>query len=115
MEKQPYTDNPTLDRFLTEMVGGIHDIKNTLESHTGVHNNIMDAVGKSNNKLDYTNGKVGELIKWRERINGGMAVAGVFMSIIVIPILAWSVYSLVRLPQTIQESIQEALVVYEIP
>lgn len=90
-------------------------IKAMLESHTEVHKNIMDTVGSSNTKLDYTNGKVGELIKWRERMNGGAAVAGVFMSVIVIPILAWSVYSLVKLPETIRESVQEALVIYETP
>ena len=90
-------------------------IKGMLESHTDVHKNIMDTVSSSNTKLDYTNGKVGELIKWRERMNGGAAVAGVFMTIIVIPILSWSVYSLVKLPETIRGSVQESLVIYETP
>ena len=115
MEEQPYTNDKQLDRFLTEMVAGINDIKRTLSEHTDVHNEIVGMVGKSNTKLDYTNGKVGELIKWRERMNGGSAVAGIFMSIIVIPILGWSVWTLIHLPIMIQEAVQDALVVYEIP
>lgn len=115
MEEQPYTDNPTLDRFLTEMVAGIKDIQRTLSEHTDVHNDIAIMVEGCNEKLNYTNGKVGELIKWRERINGGSIVSGIFMSVIVIPILGWCVYSLITLPERINQVVKDALVIYEIP
>lgn len=105
-------ENPFTNREITAM---FETIKGLLEAHTLVHNDIVTAVGEVDTKVGYTNGKVGELIKWRERINGGAIVAGAFMTVIVIPILGWCVYSLVKLPETIHNSVEEALSVYEVP
>lgn len=61
-----------------------------------------------------TNGSVADLNRWRERMNGGAIVAGVFMTVIVIPILAWSLYVLVNINQTVHESVDAALSAYNI-
>lgn len=95
-----------------EITAMCHSISERLDMHMKLSSDANDEIIELQK---YTNGKVGELVKWRERVNGGAAVAGVFMSIIVIPILGWSVWSLVHLPQMIQKAVQEALVVYEIP
>lgn len=112
MPEQPYTEDQHLDRFLTELSGRISNIQETLAEHTNVHTKTLAEV-------KYTNGKVGEVMKWRERVNGGALVAGIFMSVVVMPILAWSVYTLVRLPETVrnatQQAVQDALIIYETP
>lgn len=61
-----------------------------------------------------TNGSVADLNRWRERVNGGAIVAGVFTTVIVIPILAWSLYVLVNIQQTVHESVDQALSAYNI-
>lgn len=61
-----------------------------------------------------TNGSVADINRWRERMNGGAAVAGVFMTFIVIPILAWAIFVLVHITDTIHNSVQEALQAYDI-
>lgn len=61
-----------------------------------------------------TNGSVADLNRWRERMNGGAMVAGVFMTIVVMPILCWAIYVLVNLPHTIDDSVQKALQAYDI-
>lgn len=61
-----------------------------------------------------TNGSIADLNKWKERINGGAIVAAVFMTLIVMPILCWSIYVLVKLPETVNDSIQKALSVYDL-
>lgn len=61
-----------------------------------------------------TNGSVAEINKWRERMNGGAIVLSFFMSVVVLPVLTWAIIVLVNLPQTINNSIQKALSVYDI-
>lgn len=61
-----------------------------------------------------TNGSVADINKWRERVNGGSIVAGVFMTIVVMPILAWAIYVLVNINSVIHQSVDEALSAYDI-
>lgn len=61
-----------------------------------------------------TNGSVANLNRWRERINGGAAVTGVFMSLVVMPILVYAIITLVNLPTTINEAVNKALSSYSI-
>lgn len=77
-----------------------HDITNDLQ-------NILTQTTK-------TNGSVADINKWRERMNGGATVAGIFMSIVVLPILGWALYVLVNLPNTVHEAVDQALSVYDI-
>lgn len=61
-----------------------------------------------------TNGKVADINKWRERMNGGAVVAGFFMTTIVLPILGWAIYVLVNVNNTIHKSVDEAISAYQI-
>lgn len=61
-----------------------------------------------------TNGAVADLNRWRERMNGMGIATGVFMSMIVLPILIWSVYVLVNIKETVHQSIDDALSAYNI-
>lgn len=61
-----------------------------------------------------TNGTVADLNRWRERINGGAMVAGVFMTIVVMPILVYAIITLVNMPTTINDAVDKALSVYDI-
>lgn len=56
-----------------------------------------------------TNGSVADINKWRERVNGGSIVAGIFMTVIVIPILGWALFVLVNLPTTVHQAVDDAL------
>lgn len=77
-----------------------HDIANDLQEI------------KAQTKL--TNGTVADVNRWRERINGGALVAGIFMTIIVMPILCWAIIVLVGLPSTTDEAVNKALSAYEV-
>ncbi len=61
-----------------------------------------------------TNGSVADLNRWRERINGGAMVAGVVMTIIVMPILVYAIITLVNLPTSIDTAVNKALSAYDI-
>lgn len=74
------------------------------------YQDITDALIRIETQTTKTNGHVADINKWRERMNGGAVVAGVFMTFVVMPILAWSLIVLVNLPNTINNGIQEALV-----
>lgn len=51
MEAQPFTDNPHLDRFLTEMSGDMKDIQKTLLEQNEVHEKILAQTLKTNGRV----------------------------------------------------------------
>lgn len=53
------------------------------------------------------NGRMTKMERWQSYMMGAFSM----LTLVVVPILAWALYSLVHLPQTIQE----ALSVYELP
>lgn len=61
-----------------------------------------------------TNGSIADINKWRERMNGGAVVAGVFMTTVVVPILAWSLYTLINIDKSVHSAVNEALSAYNI-
>lgn len=97
MEQPSGQDLPYTNRELREKW---HDMSNGVQ-------NILNQTTK-------TNGSVAEINRWRERINGGAIVAGIFMTVVVVPILAWSLYVLVNINQTINSSIIQVLSAYDI-
>lgn len=105
MTEQPYTNNPKLDRFITNMEHGIEGIKETLIEHTVVHSQILE-------QTTNTNGKVASIQKWRERANG-IVLAVTFLFPFILGGLWW--VSSIVLHNSIESAIQEALSVYEIP
>lgn len=94
-------------RFMTmesELKNLHHEL---LNPETGVLTEVRTGVR-------YTNGKMAELIKWRERVNGGAIVAGVFMSFIVMPILGWAVFTLININTSVATAVSSALSAYDI-
>lgn len=93
---------------MTELSSGeiklmLKRIDEKIDEHTSVHGDIIDSIEKLHKKVDYTNGKVGELVRWRERVYGMSQVA----SIVVIPILAWALYQIVTIDDQIAQSVDE--------
>lgn len=92
------------NREINAMFAGV---MNKLDDHSVVHDKILSAVNT-------TNGKVADIQRWREQVNGGAKVAAFFMAMIVMPILGWSIFVLSQRENKIHDSIDEALSAYEI-
>lgn len=75
---------------------------------------VRESLERIEEQTKKTNGSVADVNRWRERANGGFAVAGAFMAFVIIPILGWSLYVLWNLPQTLDESIDKALSAYDV-
>lgn len=88
----PYTNREIREHW--------HDVKNDLQ--------------EIKLQTQATNGSVANINKWRERMNGGAIVAGVFMTVVVIPILIWSISILVNIKETIHNSVVDTLQAYDI-
>lgn len=76
--------------------------------------NTSTSLGSIETQTLKTNGSVADINKWRERANGGFFVAAAFMTVVIIPILGWALYVLVNLPQTVHESVDQALSAYDV-
>lgn len=92
MDDAPYTNREIREKW--------HDIANDLGA-------ILTQTTK-------TNGSIAEINRWRERVNGGAMVASIFMGAIVMPILAWSIYTLVHINGIINSAVHDALQAYNI-
>lgn len=76
-------------------------------------NDIFLALGRIETQTIKTNGSVAEIKAWKERTKGAMWASGLFISIIVIPILSWSIYTLVNIAGKIN-SLETTLQSYNI-
>lgn len=61
-----------------------------------------------------TNGSIAAINRWRERLNGGMYVAGVFIVMIVLPILTFALITLINIDSKVSQAVQSALSGYNI-
>lgn len=85
------------------------------ESNTSTSLHLLDQKADSiETQTKKTNGSVADINRWRERMNGMGAASAVFMTLIVMPILVWSIVTLVNIKETIHQSIDDALSAYEI-
>lgn len=94
MPEQDFTNREINDKF--------NNLMSKLDAHTIVHSQILNAVNE-------TNGKVADVQKWRERMNGGSLVASFFFAVLVIPILTWAVYTLAHIETIIDESVTKTV------
>lgn len=96
------------DNFTNREIKTMFDsLKETLQEHGKTHADILTAVKT-------TNGKVADIQGWRERMNGGAIVASSFMGVVIIPIIAWVVYSVLNMDTIVERSLDKALQTYEI-
>jgi len=114
MPEEPYKNREVKEMFdaADERADAFHD--KLLERMSVFEDNTTSSLDRIETQTTKTNGAVADINKWRERINGGAIASGVFMTVIVIPILCWAIYVLVNIQQTIHQSIDEALAAYEI-
>ena len=82
---------------------------------SGMFKVITDGNDRIEEQTKKTNGSVAEINKWRERVNGGALVASIFMSVIVIPMFSWCIYTMLHIDDMISSGIKDALSVYETP
>ena len=101
--EQPFTNNAQLDRFLTNMDNAMTRLSDKLDGHAEVHDKILQ-------QTTATNGKVASIQKWRERLNGAIAVM-IFLIPTILGFLGWMAYEISHL----DTKIHEALSVYEQP
>jgi hypothetical protein len=113
-DSMPYQNREIKELFKAadDRADAFHD--KLMERMSVFEGNTTDSLDRIESQTVLTNGKVADINKWRERANGGAMVAGIFMSVIVIPILAWAIYVLVNIHTTIQQSVDAALSVYNI-
>ncbi len=60
-----------------------------------------------------TNGHVADISEWRQRVNGGALVASAFMTIVIIPMFSWCIYTMLHLDDSISKGISDALENYD--
>lgn len=73
-------------------------------------NDIRSSMTRIENQTTKTNGRVGEMEKWRSFITGAVAV----LVTLVVPILAWAIWTLANLNHIIHQTVDEALSAYDI-
>lgn len=86
-------DHPYMNRELDEMFGDIKGSMSRIETQT-----------------IRTNGRVTVIERWQYSFMGGIAV----LTIIVVPLLAWALYVLSNIQETVHKSVDEALSAYDI-
>lgn len=86
----------------TEIRVKFQRIEDTLERQDDSLKRI-EAMGRDTNvKVGYTNGKVGELVKWRERATGAGWAFGVFATLVIVPLAGWLLYNQSQEPDRMQ-------------
>ena len=103
MNDQPFTKNPHLDRFLTNMNNAMANLDNKLDEHAEVHEQILA-------QTTATNGKVASIQKWRERMNGAVLVI-VFLLPTLIGLMSWMAYEITNFDDYVQQALKQ----YEVP
>lgn len=72
---------------------------------------MFDELKNGNDRIEQQtikhNGRMTKMERWQSYMMGAFSV----LTIVIVPILAWALYSLVKLPETIQD----ALSIYELP
>jgi hypothetical protein len=105
---------PEQDYSNREIQAMFDGVMSKLEEHGEKHDQILGVAYEVRAEARATNGKVAEINKWREQVNGGAKVAAFFMTVIVVPILAWAIFVLSTIESKIHQSIDEALQAYNI-
>lgn len=74
------------------------------------HKDVRNSLTRIEMQTTATNGRVTRLEHWRFFMLGSISV----LTIIVLPILAWALYTLANIQQTVHQSVDQALSAYNI-
>lgn len=77
---------------------------------TEMFNDLRKGQDRIEEQTKKTNGRVSDMERWRSFMTGAMAV----LTTLVVPILAWAIYTLVNIQHTIYQTVDEALSAYDI-
>lgn len=102
----------TIEEIIKDLPSILTHIEDTLKNHTDAHTRIELSVRKVDEKISFTNGKVADLIKWREQVKGAsMALKGVWglLAIFVVASIFGMFYMWVEF-QSIDYRIRDVLV-----
>lgn len=114
MPEEPYKNREIKELFSAadERADAFHA---KLMERMGVfEDNTTNSLDRIEEQTKKTNGTVADINRWRERVNGMAIASGIFMTVIVVPILAWSLYVLVNINESVHVAIDEALSAYDI-
>ena len=78
------------------------EVMSELESHAKVHTQLLEQV-------KITNGQVSSLQLWKAGIVGGLSI----LTMVLLPILSWALYTIVTLDDRINEGVAQTLDGYE--
>ena len=114
MSESPFKNREVKELFKAadERADAFHD--KLMERMNVFETNTTDSLDRIEQQTIATNGKVADINKWRERANGAGIAVSIFMSVIVMPILAWSIFTLVNVDSAIDSAVDKALSAYEI-
>lgn len=71
-----------------------------------------ESLGRIEKKVDFTNGKVADLIKWKERATGAGWAFGTCVLLIVLPLAGWLLYNQAKEPDRVNRAAKDAVVDY---
>ncbi|HVW99377.1 MAG TPA: hypothetical protein VHA52_02910 [Candidatus Babeliaceae bacterium] len=71
-------------------------------------------LGRIETQTKLTNGSVANINRWRERVNGAFIASSAFMTMVVLPILGWALYTILQVPITVHQAVDNALQAYDI-
>ena len=86
------------------------------EANDLLHTQIFTLLGEIKEQTTEHNHRMTKMEKWRERMRGVAIASGLFMAVVVVPILAWALWLLVKVqgeldhPPATREDIAKALI-----
>lgn len=114
MSEEPYSNRELKEMFTSQDEKSETFHNNLMQRMDVFESNTSTSLIRIEEQTKKTNGSVADINKWRERTNGIMIASGVFMTMVVIPILGWALYVLVNLPNTVHKAVDQSLSAYNI-
>lgn len=86
------------------------------EANDQIHFKIFESLGRIEQQTTEHNHRMTKMEKWRERVQAAAITAGVFMGVVIVPILGWGLWLLVKVQgefdhqPTTKEEVAKALI-----
>ncbi len=110
MNEEPYK-NREIDAMAKSLNGAIDELKKDLTGQNdAARAETLAGFEAVNKRQDVANGRTTKLEKWQYTTLGGVSV----LSIIVVPLLGWALYTLTDIQSQIHQAVDQALSAYNI-
>lgn len=112
-------DSPFKNREIIEMIEASNKRSDTfhdtlMQRMDDFEKNTSGSLERIETQTKKTNGSVAEINRWRERANGAGLASGIFMTLVVLPILGWALYVLSTVNGQVHQAVDQALSAYSI-